>query len=319
MALSFQLHALAFPMLMGMSAASISCSGNDQSISSVVGSEVSFEGVCSLPAGGCSSLEVGGSVLYSWAATPIVGHDQLVSNIDMSKEVKFGATFRGFDNMIGEAGAVTHTFAHTIKCITNSTGATETQTFNVTVNMARSSPPAAALKPPATIAVGCLVEDVETRVHAKFEAPDASTTYRDLTAAWKKEDALPWVSSRPWSATQTSSNSQHNFDAGAQPIIQSISLGPDEHTLELVLKPPSAQMSLRGASDVSWRACIVPGDGFNYYAELCTETFPVRKSHAECEMASTTAPLSDAAPLSKPLAWHLAASVMFIVASASLP
>merc|ERR1712113_927943 len=102
-----------------------------------------------------------------------------------------------------------------------------------TVNMARSSPHAAALKPPASIAVGCLVEDVETLVRAKFEAPNASTTYRDLTAAWFKGDALPWVSSSPLSATQTISNSQqiitNSFDADAQPIIQSILMGFDNH------------------------------------------------------------------------------------------
>lgn len=149
------------------------------------------------------------------------------------------ASFRGFDNMIGEEGSTTRTFIQKMKCITNATGATETQQFNITVDMAKSTPPTAALVPPSSIPVGCLVEDKETVVHAKFEAPNASASYRPLTGAWNMGDDLPWVFSRPMSAVRTSSDSQQTWDAGSQPILMKVRATSDGHSLELVLKPPA--------------------------------------------------------------------------------
>lgn len=213
---------------------------------------------------------------------------------------------RGLDNMIGEEGAVTRTFTQELKCVANTTGATETQLLNVTVKMAKSSPTLAALEPPSSIAVGCLVEDVETRVLANFSAPNASVAYRALTAAWQIGDALPWVSSGPWSATRFSAHSKKKFDAASQFILRSLNVGTDGRSLELVLKPPGGQAGLRGVRDASWKVCIVPGDGYNYYAELCTETFPVRQSKAECDMSTTPPPTSDSALLHSSVALPLA-------------
>jgi len=301
---------LTFLLAPSTSSASITCSGNNQVVSATVPSVITVEGVCTFPVGGCSSLSVGGD-LMSWAPTPIVG--KYKNALDLRKEIKIGATFRGLENMIGETGSATRTFTQEIKCISNATGATETQQFNIIVNMSKSSSSALALKPPSYIPVGCLIEGEETKVIAKFEKSNASTFFHPLTGTWKKGDDISWVESRPAYAIRTSSNSEHNFDAGSQPVLQSLMPVGDGSSLELVLKPPTAQGFLDGTRDVAWKVCITPGDAFDYFPELCTETFPVRKNRAACDIATTPPPTSDSAMLGSPSGLQVALFVSWFL------
>merc|ERR1712217_843380 len=93
-----------------------------------------------------------------------------------------------------------------------------------------------------------------------------------------------------------------------------IEAGPDSHSLWLVLKPPSSQLALRGSGGVSWKVCVIPGDGYNYYDQLCTETFPVMKSQDECDAAppTTAPPTSGAAPLPRSTA-KLLVMIAFVI------
>merc|ERR1711937_805207 len=134
--------------------ASLNCSGNNQVVSWHPPDLVTVKGSCTFPAGGCNSFEISGD-LMSWAATPIIG--KYSNYLDLRKEIKIGATFRGLENMIGEKGFAMHTFTQELKCVSNATGATETQQFNITVNMSKSTPTRLPLKPPSYIPVGCLV------------------------------------------------------------------------------------------------------------------------------------------------------------------
>merc|ERR1711865_105235 len=101
----------------------------------------------------------------------------------MGESVKFTAMFRGFDNMIGDQEAVTKTFTHRINCTQGND--TETALLNITVRMAKSGTDTKALEPPASIPVGCLVQDVETRVLVSFGASDGSATHQSLMSGWK--------------------------------------------------------------------------------------------------------------------------------------
>jgi len=301
--------AVVIAIVMNVSAAAITCS--HQSTSMNVGEQVPVEGTCTLPSGGCSTLTMGGFELYSWAPTPIVGTQASVMG---PTTVKLAATFRGFDNMIGDQGAVTETFTHRISCTQGND--TETELLNITVRMAKSGTDAKALEAPVSIPVGCLVEDVETRVLVNFGASNSSATYQSLMTGWKKSDKSAWVTSRPLSATSESQGSTNTYDAGSQPILQSIEAGPDTKSLYLVLKPSSSQAALRGSDSVSsktWKLCMIPGDGFNYYKQLCTETFPVMRSQALCDSTGT----SGAAPLRASLVLVFAMITSVIVLAAT--
>jgi len=243
--------------------------------------------------------------VYTWAPTPIVGTQTQGQGGDNT--VKLAANFRGFDNMIGDQGAVTETFYHRITCTQGND--TETGFFNITVRMAKSGTDSKALEPPESIPVDCLVEDVETRVLVSFGASNSSAAYQSLMSGWKKSDKSAWVTSRPLSATSTSQGSENHYDANLQPILQSIEAGPDTRSLYLVLKPPSSQAALRGSDSVSWKLCMIPGDGFNYYKQLCTETFPVMRRQAYCDSTGT----SGAAPLRASLVLVLAMITSVIV------
>jgi len=308
MALQWQLTVIVFALVLNMSAAIITCT--EQSVSTSVGQQTSVGGSCTLPVGGCNPLSVGGKILYTWAPQPIVGK----YSIDMANStgtIKLGGTFWGFDNMIGDREAVTQTFTQLVNCTTTG-NAQETQLFNITVRMGKSTTNTAALKPPASIPVGCLVAEEETRVLVNFGTPNASAQYHSLSTGWKYNDELPLVASRPLSAWR-GPPSTATWDAGSQQILRSIEAGPNSSSLVLVLKPSSSQTGLRGSGGVSWKVCMIPGDGYNYYPELCTGTFPVMGSQAECD---ATPPTSGAAPLRKPVAQFLVMTfVVFCLAS----
>jgi len=295
--------AVVIAIVMNVSAAAITCSPSHQALSMSVGQQAPVYASCTYPAGFCSSdFSISGPLLYTWAPTPIVGMlTQEVGN----ESVKFTAMFRGFDNMMGDQEAVTETFTHRINCTQGND--TETALFNLTVHMAKSVqvPRAKALEPPASIPVGCLVQDVETRVLVNFSASNSSATHQSLMSGWKKSDKddwSAWVPSRPLSATRKSQGSEDSYDADSQPILQSIEAGPDSKSLYLVLKPPSSEASLRGSDSVSWKLCMIPADGLNYYKQLCTETFPVMSSQAQCDSTGTSGAASLRAPLVSVLA-----------------
>jgi len=215
---------------------------------------------------------------------------------------------------MGDREAVTQTFTRLVTCTTTG-NAQETQLFNFTVRMGKSTTNAVALKPPASIPVGCLVADEETRVLVNFGTPNASVEYRSLSTGWKYNDELPLVASRPLSAWRGQPSTTNTWDAGSQQVLRSIEAGPNSSSLVLVLKPSSSQTALRGSSSVSWKVCMIPGDDYNYYPELCTETFPVMGSQAECDAAP---PTSGAAPLRKHIAQLLAMMAFVLCLDAML-
>jgi len=308
MALQKQLCVIFFSLVLNMSAAVITCT--QQSVSTSVGQRIAVGGSCALPVEGCTSLSVGGAVLDNWAPKPIVGKYSI--ELATTGTIKISCTFWGFDNMIGDREEVTQTFTQLVNCTTTG-NVQETQLSNTTVRMGKSTTNAVALKPPASIPVVCLVADEESRVLVNFGTPNASAQYRSLSTGWKYNDELPLVASRPLSAWRRAADSTASWDAGSQRILRSIEAGPNSSSLVLVLKPSISQTALRGSGGVSWKVCIIPGDGYNYYPELCTETFPVLGSQAECD---ATSPTSGAAPLRKPVAQLLVMTfVVFCLAS----
>jgi hypothetical protein len=192
-------------------------------------------------------------------------------------------TLRGFDNMLGGRDRLTEQFQWWAFCTGNSSNITESQVMTFTVQMSSSDAEMAALEPPAAIPVGCRVEGDETPVLMSFAAPNASATYRKLIGDWKEGDELPWVFSRPSGAIRFTAAGDQYWDAAQQPILKGIEAESDGHSLKLFFKP------LGGAVyGESWKACMFPGDGFNWFPEICTDNFVVRPSQGECDELLTT-------------------------------
>lgn len=265
----------------------IICSDPGQ-ISMKVGEENSLESTCIFPMecnGGSKELyENRPPPYYSSSGVPIVGKGS-VGFGQSNLTVRY--TFRGFDNMLGGKDSVTEQFQWKASCTANDSSIAESQLMNFTVQIGSSDAEMAALEPPAEIPVGCLVEGIETPVSMSFDAPNASVTYRELVGDWKAGDALPWVLSRPSGATQFTAQGEHHWDAGSQPILKGIEAEPDGLSLKLLLKP-----SVGASSSESWTVCMVPGDGFNWFPEICTDKFVVRQSQEECDDLSTTTTIS---------------------------
>jgi hypothetical protein len=206
--------------------------------------------------------------------------------------------------MLGEGQHAIRSLEWEFRCTLNGSNS-ESTVVNFTVELFRSADHAAVV-PPAEIAIPCLVQSVETPVVVDFGTPNASLTYRSLVAGWTKTDfTMPWVYSRPSQAKSMTPTFGHWYDSGSQPILQSIAAGPNGSSLVLNIKPPESWFY-----DVSWQICIIPGDGYNWFPEICTQDFPVRKSQEECDATTTTTPSSSASTLHKFGTWRLALVVM---------
>merc|ERR1711959_734346 len=78
------------------------------------------------------------------------------------------------------------------------------------------------------------------------------------------------------------------WDAGSQEILRSIEPSIDGWSFSLVLKPPRLQRDFLSPHTAFWQVCMLPGDGYNYYNKLCTETFPVMRSSTACDELPTS-------------------------------
>jgi len=217
-------------------------------------------------------------------------------------------TFRGFENMLHNEQEVTRNFEWPLSCISKSGNESRT-VVNFTVTLNRPESYEAAVAPPSEIDVPCLVQGVETPVTVNFGTPNSSLTYRSLVADWTRNDgSMPRVASRPLSAIMTTSTSTKRYDGGAQPILQSIETGPNGYSLVLNMKPPESNYLQE-----SWQVCIVPGDGYNWFPQICTQAFPVKKSQAECDATTTTVSSGSISFLHSFRTWCLAMIVLVSV------
>jgi hypothetical protein len=277
----------------------LTCSDPGQ-LSMKVGEEDSLEStcICSVENTGVGFVQDSPVYSYSEPGIPIVGKSVLGPDVFFGKNqsnftVRY--TFRGFDNMLGGEDSLTQQFQWRAYCTANDSIITESQVMNFTVQMNSSDAEMAALEPPAAIAIpgGCLVEGSETPVRMSFEAPNASANYRKLIGDWKEGDELPRVVSRPSGAKRFTASGEESgsWAAGdrSQPIrfLKGIEAEPDGHSLKLLFKPSGG-----AGSDESWKACMIPGDGFNWFPEICTDQFVVRPSQGECDDLLTTATIS---------------------------
>jgi hypothetical protein len=264
----------------------ISCN-NPQPVVLRPGDEGTSSAFCTMPegcAGGFNTTipEGMGYPLNVNLDTPIMGKYESSMGAGFANYT-LRSTFLGFVNMLHDEQKVTRNFEWPLSCISKSGNESRT-VVNFTVTLSRPESYEAAVVPPSEIDVPCLVQGVETPVSVSFGTPNSSLTYRSLVAGWKRTDgSIPWVYSRPLSAIRTTSTSTNRYDGGAQPIMQSIESGPSGYSLVVNMKPPESN-----DFEVSWQVCIVPGDGYNWFPQLCTQAFAVKKSQAECDATTTT-------------------------------
>jgi len=274
---------LALLLSVDVASADISCD-NPGTLTMRAGAAMTIKQDCTMPSGGCSAAGATWPLpTYTIPGIPIVGKDSDDWAAGFEK-VTMHNTFRGFDNLLPEGG-VTKTFERTVSCTPKDSTTPEVKVVNLTVHMMRSDSDQAAVVPPAEISVPCLVEGVETPVVVNFGTPNSSLTYRSLVADWKMNEDIPWVYSRPSSATSKTPTDTTKYEASTQPILSSIELsGSNGHSLVLNMKPPESS----GGNLMSWQVCIIPGDGYNWFPEICTQEFAVRKSQEECDETTTT-------------------------------
>lgn len=284
-------------------AAVISCT-NPSPVAILAGSEVTSSAFCVMPEG-CEEFRT----TLPGTEYPLTSGEPIVRRMEHSIGPGFlnytlQNTFRGFENMLGEGQSATRTFEWDLRCTPKGLNS-ESTVVNFTAELFGSADHAAVV-PPAEIAIPCLVQGVETPVVVDFGTPNASLTYRSLVAGWKKTDLnMPWVYSRPSKARSTTPTSTHWYDSDSQPILQSIAAGPNGSSLVLNIKPPKSWLY-----DLSWQVCIIPGDGYNWFPEICTQDFPVQKSQEECDATTTTTPTSSASTLHSFVTWRLALMFM---------
>jgi hypothetical protein len=286
-------------------AAVISCT-NPSPVAILAGGEGTSSTVCVMPEG-CEKF----STTLPGTEYPLPSGEPLVRRMEHSigpglLNYTLQNTFRGFENMLGEGQYAIRSFEWEFRCTPKGLNS-ESTVVNFTVELFGSADHAAVV-PPAEIAIPCLVQSVETPVVVDFGTPNASLTYRSLVAGWTKTDFnMPWVYSRPSQARSMTPTSAHWYDSRSQPILQSIAAGPNGSSLVLNIKPPESWFY-----DVSWQICIIPGDGYNWFPEICTQYFPVRKSQEECDgtTTTTTTPSSSASTLHSFGTWRLALVVM---------
>jgi len=249
---------------------------------------------CSLAEGGCHSVVFKDSLPF-YARQPLVAKYRHIFGVNFSN-VTVEATFRGFDNELGGLDRKTINTSLEISCIPRVGKEPIVETVTTRFNLIASSPTSAPWEPPANVVVPCLVRGETAKATLNFGTADAAATHSQLTT-WTRPDDLPWVGSRPSRAVRTvrtaGSVDTVTYDALGQPILKAIESGPEDGSLVLALKPEL------DSSDASWKVCIYPGDGVNYYDELCTEEFDVRGSQALCDVASkvTTTAASGASTL----------------------
>lgn len=271
-----------------------------------VGQDGTLESACTFtPA--CTSIastppDIGYPLSY---APPIVGQASQSFGAGL-QAMTIKNTFRGFDNGLPGGETIGKEFLWLVAC--NRSIGTESTVINYTVSMSRSAIDAmdvrAALEPPAKIEVPCLVAGVQTQQEVKFHKPNSSLTYRELVSGWKKGQDIPWVYSRPSTVTKLTPTSSQKWDAASQPILHGIRAGAEHSSLTLNLKPPPSNQG----ADESWIVCIIPGDGYNWFPEICSEEFPVRRSQEECDAitATTTTPMiSGASAVNQFGVWRL--------------
>lgn len=246
-------------------------------VSLQVGDTAIAETVCIMPEG-CNSVSEGqpANVPY-YGPKPVVmrTHSTWAANFS---NVTIRNTFRGFDNMLGARETLTVNVSQEIQC--SSGDESVAQWINLSVEVMRSAINTAPWMLPSQIPVPCLVVGSATRVVAAFHSTNASASHAALRGSWARGADMPWVLSRPASAVRIAPDSRESYDAWSQPILQEIEDGPNSSSLTLVLKPPA------DGDDVSWQVCITPGDGYNYYSEVCTEEFAVRADQAACDTPS---------------------------------
>jgi hypothetical protein len=249
-------------------------------LSMKVGEVKTLESTCVLPTE-CTHPWFRYTVPPGYPESPIV-----VKNLWLVTNSTVIYTFRGFDNMLGGKDSITQQFQWTVGCTANDSN-TESQVMNFTVQMNRSDADKVALEPPTAIQIpaDCLVEGIETPVLMSFQ--NVSVTYRELAGGWKAGDALPWVLSRPSGATRFTAQGKQDWDAESQPILKGIEAELDGLSLRLLLKPSDV-----ASSSDSWKVCMIPGDGFNWFPEICTGQFAVRQSQEECNDMTTTTAIS---------------------------
>jgi hypothetical protein len=250
-------------------------------LSMKVGEVKSLESTCAFPTE-CIDQWLRYSVPPGYPESPIV----VKLNTSLAENSTVIYTFRGFDNMLGGKDSITEQFQWTVGCTANDSNA-ESHAMNFTVQMNRSDADKVALEPPTAIPIpaDCLVEGIETPVLMSFQ--NVSVTYRELVGDWKAGDALPWVLSRPSGATRFTAQGEQSWDAESQPILKGIEAEPDDLSLRLLLKPSGG-----ASSSESWKVCMIPGDGFNWFPEICTGQFAVRQSQEECNDLTTTTTIS---------------------------
>jgi len=271
---------IALLMSVGVASADISCD-HAGTLTMRAGAEMTIKTDCTMPSGGCLAEDVTWP-LPSYAKESIVGEPSDDWS-DGFEKLTMHSKFRGFDNLLPEGG-VTKSFERKVSCTPKDSNVAEVKVVNLTVTMMRSVSDQAAVVPPSEISVPCLVEGVETPVVVNFGTPDSSLTYRSLVADWKINEDIPWVNSRPSSATsKTSPTNSITYSANTQPILNSIEK-TESNGLVLNMKPPESS----GGNLMSWQVCIVPGDGYNWFPEICTQEFAVRKSQEECDVTTTT-------------------------------
>jgi len=279
MAVRHQMRCLA-ALAMVLSAGACNSS---ETIEFVAGSEVQSSTTCQLAAGGCRATRTG-LPIPTYAAEPLVMKSSFVW-FDNMGNVTVVNTFRGFDNMLGNRSQVWVNFSQELECVRAIDNLTVRSIMDFNVSIAKSSTSSSAWVEPEEIplpkSLPCIVQgEGPYSFLAHFGRADSSGTY-PLQGQWQFGDELPWILSRPSRAVMRTPHATHEYDWASQSILRKISTGPTPDSLELEILPPASS-----DRDTTWKICLYPGDGFNYYKEVCTAEFPVKLRSTDCEHTS---------------------------------
>jgi len=229
--------------------------------------------------GPCKGMGFSLSPLTEYSESPLLGKQSLLVD---TKGGKYRVTYmlRSLDNMIDGREAIWVNWTQRADCRPEADAdnqTTEECNKEVAVRVEASVPPASAWELLEKVSVPCLVAGISRKVTVKFGKASASLRrkYQPLRGSWAQGQELPWVLSRPSGATERSPGGTQSFNAESQEILQRLDALPagDGLTLELLAE--------RGGLGISWQVCFYPGDGYNWYAELCTEV-AVRRTSQEC-------------------------------------
>eukprot|EP00438_Fugacium_kawagutii_P012382 Skav215487 [mRNA] locus=scaffold165:315633:317678:+ [translate_table: standard] len=193
--------------------------------------------------------------------------------------------------------------------------------------------PATEMWTPEAISVPCLVEQKAFELVVKFtgagrmsdlrgdsypESPifgvsgsgvgDVSTTEMAALFAGPVADVL-------WSRPGRQSYKMPQEELAAWRLRRNESGKPsDRHIIRSIQATNSSKLTLTlvppaGGRDTTWSLCFFPADGFHVYEEICTASFPVRQSQAECSDLSSNVSSDASSDLSSDLSSEVASDL----------